>query len=109
MGKTEGIFLNLQCDCHRVASIFIKLRASKLKDHKIGRSPYFYETKSGDILRELFKVLPKTIGLRSDLCTVVLRRCLFFILAFTSQSDVVKPAMTMICHFYASRCALVLN
>ena len=25
MGKTEGIFLNLQCDCHRVASIFLKL------------------------------------------------------------------------------------
>ena len=25
MGKPEGIFLNLQCDCHRVASIFIKL------------------------------------------------------------------------------------
>ena len=25
MGKTEGIFLNLQCDCHRVASMFIKL------------------------------------------------------------------------------------
>ena len=24
MGKTEGIFLNLQCECHRVASIFIK-------------------------------------------------------------------------------------
>ena len=24
MGKTEGIFLNLQCNCHRVASIFIK-------------------------------------------------------------------------------------
>ena len=24
MGTTEGIFLNLQCDCHRVASIFIK-------------------------------------------------------------------------------------
>ena len=24
MGKTEGIFLNLQCDCHRVASMFIK-------------------------------------------------------------------------------------
>ena len=24
MGKTAGIFLNLQCDCHRVASIFIK-------------------------------------------------------------------------------------
>ena len=24
MGKTEGIFINLQCDCHRVASIFIK-------------------------------------------------------------------------------------
>ena len=23
-------------------------RASKLKDHEIGRSPYFYETKSGD-------------------------------------------------------------
>ena len=25
IGKTEGIFLNLQCDCHRVASMFIKL------------------------------------------------------------------------------------
>ena len=25
MGKTEGIFLNLQCDCHIVASMFIKL------------------------------------------------------------------------------------
>ena len=25
MGKTEGIFLNLQCECHRGASIFIKL------------------------------------------------------------------------------------
>ena len=25
MGKTEGIFLNLQCDCHLVASMFIKL------------------------------------------------------------------------------------
>ena len=25
MGKTEGILINLQCDCHRVASIFIKL------------------------------------------------------------------------------------
>ena len=24
MGKPEGIFLNLQCDCHRAASIFIK-------------------------------------------------------------------------------------
>ena len=24
MGKIEGIFQNLQCDCHRVASIFIK-------------------------------------------------------------------------------------
>ena len=46
-------------------------------------------------------MLPKTIGLRNDLRTVklVLRRCLLFILAFTSQSDVVKPAMTMICHF----------
>ena len=25
MGKTEGIVLNLQCHCHRVASMFIKL------------------------------------------------------------------------------------
>ena len=25
LGKPEGIFLNLKCDCHRVASIFIKL------------------------------------------------------------------------------------
>ena len=24
MGKTEGTILNLQCDCHSVASIFIK-------------------------------------------------------------------------------------
>ena len=24
MGKIEGIFLNLQCDCHRVASMFFK-------------------------------------------------------------------------------------
>ena len=39
-------------------------------------------------------MLPKTIGLRNDLRTVVLRRCLFFMLAFTSQSDVVNPAMT---------------
>ena len=50
-----------------------------------------------------------TTGLRNDLRTVVLRRCLFFILAFASQSDVFKPAMTMIFHFYASRCPLVLN
>ena len=41
-------------------------------------------------------MLPKTIGLHNDLPTVVFRRCLFFILAFTSQSDVVKSAMTMI-------------
>ena len=75
-----------------------KHRASKLKDHTIGRSPYVLEKKSGDFLQELFKVLPKTIGLRNDLRTVVLRRWLFFILAFTSQLDVVKPAMTMICH-----------
>ena len=58
-------------------------RASKLKDHKVGRSPYVLEKKSGDFLQELFKVLPKTIGLRNDLRTVVLRRWLFFILAFT--------------------------
>ena len=25
MGKTEGIFLNLECDCHREASMFFKL------------------------------------------------------------------------------------
>ena len=25
MGKTDGIFLNLKCDCHGVASMFIKL------------------------------------------------------------------------------------
>ena len=25
MGKTEGIFLNLQCNCHIVESIIIKL------------------------------------------------------------------------------------
>ena len=25
MGKTEGIFINLQCNCHIVGSIIIKL------------------------------------------------------------------------------------
>ena len=39
-------------------------------------------------------MLPKTIVLRNDLRTLVLRRCIFFILAFASQSDVFKPAMT---------------
>ena len=34
MGKTEGIFLNLQCDCNRVASIFI---------YKTDQSPYQFE------------------------------------------------------------------
>ena len=65
----------------------------------------FLRNKIGRFLRELFKVLPKTIGLRR----VVLRRCLFFMLLYISQSYVVKPAMTMICHFYASQCPLVLN
>ena len=31
-------------------------RASKLKDHKIGRSPYLLKSKSGDFLQELFRV-----------------------------------------------------
>ena len=26
MGKTEGIFLNLQCNCHRVASIILFIK-----------------------------------------------------------------------------------
>ena len=30
MGKLEGVFLNLQCDCHRVASIFIKLMNQRI-------------------------------------------------------------------------------
>ena len=85
--------------CFRTSIANENHRASKLKDHKIGRSPYFYETKSGDFSRELFKALPKTIGLlRNDLHTVVLRRCLLFILA----SDVVKPGdgndMPVGCH-----------
>ena len=66
-------------------------RASKLKDHKIGRSPYFYETKSGDFLRELFKVLPKTIGLRNDLRTVFLRRCLFY---FIIESTLINSMLS---------------
>ena len=85
-------------------------RASKLKDHKIGRSPYFYETKSGDFSRELFKALPKTIDLLcNDLRTVVLRRCLLYILASRLNRTLSNPAMAMICHFYASRCPLVIN
>ena len=87
-------------------------RASKLKDHKIGRSPYFYETKSGDFSRELFKALPKTIDLlRNDLPTVVLRRCLdlLYMLASRLNRTLSNPAMAMICHFYASRCPLVIN
>ena len=55
-------------------------RASKLKDHKIGRSPYIHETKSGDFSRDLSKALPKTIDLlRNDLrtATIGLRRCYF--------------------------------
>ena len=81
-------------------------RASKLKDHKIGRSPYFYETKSGDFSRDLSKALPKTIDLlRNDLrtATIGFRRCLFFILASRLNRTLSNPAMTMICHFYASR------
>ena len=85
-------------------------RASKLKDHKIGRSSYFYETKSGDFSRERFKALPKTIGLlRNDLRAVVLRRCLLFMLALRLNRTLSNPAMTLICHFYASRCPIVLN
>ena len=85
-------------------------RASKLKDHKIGRSPYVYETKSGDFSRELFKAHPKTIYiLRNDFRTVVLRRWLLFILASRLNWTLSNPEITMICHFYASRCPLVLN
>ena len=37
MGKTEGIFLNLQCDCYRVASVFIKTdRSTYLFQHLAG-------------------------------------------------------------------------
>ena len=47
---------SLKFSCHESRSFhgrggFNRLnrgRASKLKDHEIGRSPYFYETKSGD-------------------------------------------------------------
>ena len=35
MGKPEGIFLNLQCDCHRVASIFIKTDQSAYQFHHL--------------------------------------------------------------------------
>ena len=35
MGKPEGIFLNLQCDCHSVASIFIKLINQRNKFHHL--------------------------------------------------------------------------
>ena len=33
----------------------VRHRASKLKDHKIGRSPYFEETKSGDFFTGNFQ------------------------------------------------------
>ena len=49
-------------------SAAMSTRASKSKDHEIGRSPYFYETKSGDFLRELFKAFHKIIGLYAMTC-----------------------------------------
>ena len=55
--------------CHpKSGYVTTKLRASKSKDHEIGRSPYFYETKSGDFLRELFKAFHKIIGLYAMTC-----------------------------------------
>ena len=87
----------------------ISSRASKLKDHKIGRSPYFYETKSGDFSWELFKALPKTKGLlRKDLHTVVRSALFTFNFGMASQSDVVKPGddndMPLLC-LTVSACA----
>ena len=35
MGKPVGIFLNLQCDCHSVASIFIKTDQSEYEFHHL--------------------------------------------------------------------------
>ena len=35
MGKPEGIFLNLPCDCHRVGSIFIKLIKTAYQFHHL--------------------------------------------------------------------------
>ena len=77
------------------------LRASKLKDHKIGRSPYFKGTKSGDFLRKLFKALPKTIGLPGYGSPSALYT---FYLGIASKSNIIKPGDDNdICHFYASR------
>ena len=44
-------------------------RGSKLKDHKIGISPYLLETQSGDFFRELFKVKkqPTTAAIMSTI------------------------------------------
>ena len=63
-----------------------------MKDHKIGRSPYFHETKSGDFSRELFKALPKTIGILILSHAYGSPSALFtFYFGTASQSDVVKP------------------
>ena len=63
-----------------------------MKDHEIGRSPYFYETKSGDFLRELLKALHKIIGLYTQSLAYGSPSALFtFYFAIAPQSDVVKP------------------
>ena len=51
IGKTEGIFLNLQCDCHRVASLFIKLINHRTHfSTNIERVIYFLFFRVGDNL-----------------------------------------------------------
>ena len=55
----------------------------------------FLRIKIGIFLRELFKALPKTIGIRNDLRTVVLWRCLLFILAPRLNRTLSNQAMTM--------------
>ena len=55
----------------------------------------FLRIKIGSFLRELFKALPKTIGIRNDLRTVVLWRCLLFILAPRLNRTLSNQAMTM--------------
>ena len=55
----------------------------------------FLRIKIGRFLRELFKALPKTIGIRNDLRMVVLWRCLLFILAPRLNRTLSNQAMTM--------------
>ena len=60
-----------------------------------GEISLFLRIKIGRFFTELFKALPKTIGIRNDLRTVVLWGCLLFILAPRLNRTLSNQAMTM--------------